>query len=295
MSESKAEASAYVEVSVTVDRTLADPLCDFIIEHYSAGLVLEDEEDSHLTTMKFYLPEHDASDYRTGLAGYIKQLQPEASKPPVIDSRRVTNVDWEEQYRVAVEPIRIEPGIVIRAPWHEPTEAAQYEILLEPKMAFGTGRHETTRSCLQVIAQRFQAGWRLLDLGCGSGILSVLADKKGAGFIKAIDYDIIAVDNCRQNFQLNDVVSPHEILFGSIEKCDRDRPYDFVCVNIIRRTILEMLPRLKSLTVDGGLLLLAGLLQPDEAEVSTALDSLGLGRYSTVQDNDWFTFLVEKD
>ena len=289
------ELAAFIEVSVTIDLTLANPVCDFIIENYSSSLVLEDEENSKRTTIRFYLADDGATLNLEPLAAYVVQISPNAvSGPPVIDRKKITNVDWEEQYRVSVEPVRIEPDIVVRAPWHESSPEARYEILLESKMAFGTGRHETTRTCLKVIAQRFQKGWKFLDLGCGSGILSILADKKGAAFLKAIDYDVVAVDNCRGNFSLNNVDSPFEILFGSIEKCSQDPPYEFVCANIIKKTILEMLPQLESLTADGGLLLLAGLLQRDESEVSAQLDELGLNRFSTILDNDWLTFVIEK-
>ncbi len=295
MKKLEKEPTAFIEVSLTVDQELADPVCNFIIENYSSGLVLEDEEGSKRTTIKFCLADDDSTPDLEPLAAYVKQISPKAaSEPPVINSKKVTNVDWEEQYRVSVEPVRIEPNIVVRAPWHESSPEARYEILLEPKMAFGTGRHETTRTCLKVIAQRFRKGWRFLDLGCGSGVLSILADKKGAAFIKAIDYDVVAVDNCRGNFCLNNVEPPFDILFGSIEKCLQDPPYEFVCANIIRKTILEMLPQLESLTADGGLLLLAGLLQRDESEVCARLAELGLNRFSTILDNDWLTFVVEK-
>ncbi len=294
MKKLEKELTAFIEVSVTVDLTLADPVCDFIIENYASGLVLEDEEDSRYTTIKFYVAD-DATPDLVPLAAYVRQISSNAtSEPPVINSKKVTNVDWEEQYRVSVAPVRIEPDIVVRAPWHESSPEVRYEILLEPKMAFGTGQHETTRTCLKVIAQRFQKGWRFLDLGCGSGILSILADKKGAAFIKAIDYDVVAVDNCRGNFCLNNVEPPFDILFGSIEKCRQDSPYEFVCANIIKKTILEVLPTLESLTADGGVLLLAGLLQRDEAEVSARLAELGLNRFSTTLDNEWLTFVVEK-
>ncbi len=295
MKKLEKELTAFIEVSVTINLSLADPVCDFIIDNYASGLVLEDEEDSRCTTIRFYLADDDATPDLEPLAAYVKQISPKAaSEPPMISSKKVTNTEWEEQYRVSVVPVRIEPDIVVRAPWHESSPEARYEILLEPKMAFGTGQHETTRACLKVIAQRFQKGWRFLDLGCGSGILSILADKKGAAFIKAIDYDVVAVDNCHSNFRLNNIEAPFEVLFGSIEKCSEDTPYEFVCANIIRKTILEMLPQLESLTADGGLLLLAGLLRRDESEVSARLAELGLNKFSTVLDNEWLTFVVEK-
>lgn len=287
--------AAFVEVSVTVGHDLVEALCDIIIENFSSGMLLEDEEGSSETTIRFYLPESVPGDYQERLNDYLTQLlAPDTPKIPEIRSRRLSSVDWEQQYRNSVDSLVIEPGIGIRPPWREPTESALYDIIIEPKMAFGTGRHETTRSCLKVIAERFQPGWRFLDLGCGSGILSILADKMQSSGIKAIDHDSLAIDNCRENFQLNEVAAPFEILLGSIDQCEKDAPYEFVCANIIKETIVEMLPALKHLTSTGGVLLLAGLLARNEAEVSERLVEVGLAKFSTASDHEWLTFIVDK-
>lgn len=288
--------AAFVEVSVTVGHDLVETLCDFIIENFSSGMLLEDEEDSTETTIKFYLPESDPGDYHERLSEHLAKLfASEGAEIPEIRSRKLTSIDWEQQYCNSVVSITIEPGIVVRPPWREPTEDSKYDIVIEPKMAFGTGKHETTRSCLKVIAERFQAGSRFLDLGCGSGILSILADQMKASYIKGIDYDSIAIDNCRENFQLNNVSAANELLLGSIEQCEKDPVYEFVCANIIKETILEMLPILNKLTASGGVLLLAGLLARDEAVVTARLNEIGLNNFTTVPDNEWLTFVVDKE
>ena len=288
--------AAFIEVSVSVGHNKVETLCDFIIENFSSGLLLEDEEGSSETTIKFYLSESSPDDYQQRLNGFLKQLYlSEASMTPEVRSRKLTSIDWEQQYCNSVESSIIEPGLVIRPPWREPVEGALYDIVIEPKMAFGTGRHETTRSCLKVIAERFQSGSRFIDLGCGSGILSILADRMKASYIKGVDYDSVAIDNCRENFLLNNVTTTNDLLLGSLEQCEKDAPYDFVCVNIIWETIVEMLPQLCKLTKDGGILLLSGLLARDEDLVKARLTEVGLTSYSTVPDNEWLTFIVDKD
>lgn len=288
--------AAFVEVSVTVGHDLVETLCDFIIENFSSGMLLEDEEDSTETTIKFYLPESDPGDYHERLSEHLAKLfAPDGAEIPEIRSRKLTSIDWEKQYCNSVVSITIEPGIVVRPPWREPTEDSKYDIVIEPKMAFGTGKHETTRSCLKIIAERFQAGSRFLDLGCGSGILSILADQMKASYIKGIDYDSIAIDNCGENFQLNNVTAVNDLLLGSIEQCEKDPVYEFVCANIIKETILEMLPTLNKLTASGGVLLLAGLLARDEAVVTARLNEIGLTNFTTVPDNEWLTFVVDKE
>jgi len=154
-------------------------------------------------------------------------------------------------------------------------------------MAFGTGTHATTRSSLGIIRRNFKSGMRFLDMGCGSGILSILADQMGASYIKAIDYDLAAIANCRENFEINQVSTAHDVVAGSIEKCEQD-------ANIIRSTILTMLGSLLRLTVDGGWLVLSGLLDKDEDAVAGALREHGQDDFSITRDENWLTYSVRK-
>ncbi|HPI33495.1 MAG TPA: 50S ribosomal protein L11 methyltransferase, partial [candidate division Zixibacteria bacterium] len=224
--------------------------------------------------------------------GYVVQLLGADVDPGrLVTATEIRNRAWEEEYRRSVQPVVI-GDIVIRPPWAPAPIATPYDIVIEPKMAFGTGTHETTRSCLRIIRQHLQPGGRVLDLGCGSGILSILADKMGAGYIKAIDYDVTAIDNCRENFRRNAVAAPHDILFGSIGKCRGDRPYDLAVANIIKSTILEMLPRLVELTGRPGHLVLSGLLEQDVPEVAAGLDRLGAADRAVLPDNEWRTITI---
>jgi ribosomal protein L11 methyltransferase len=286
---------AYTEAKVEVPRLLADVVCNFIIENISSGLVLEEEEDTLITEITFYIPQDDKKNWRSLLTGYLSHLvNGSGAVVPSIRERLIENVEWEEQYRQSVKPVFISEDIVIRPPWHAAEPGVKYDIVIEPKMAFGTGRHETTRSCLKIVRERFKSGMRFLDVGCGSGVLSILADKMGASFIKAIDNDPTAVGNCRENFKANRVFTPSEIMLGSIEKGRGDLPYDFICANIIKSTILSMLSDLAILTADKGILVLSGLLDRDEGEVSACLDQAGLTTFSILRDNEWLTYAVVK-
>ncbi len=286
----------YIEARLEVPQELADAVCNFIIENICSGLVLEEEEGSKSTGISFYVATGDDRDYQQKLTGYLQQLAAEGlQEAPEIRTRTIRKAEWEEQYRQSVQPVRICDDVVVRPPWFEPMDGTTYDIIIEPRMAFGTGQHESTRSCLSAIRQHFRKGWSVLDLGCGSGILSILADQIGATNITAIDYDLLAVDNCRENFLVNQVKAPFEIMHGSIEKCDGTGPFDFVCANIIRDTIVEMLPRLVQLTASDGVLVLSGILDRYETEIGGLLKSNGIKRFELIHDNEWLTFIGFRD
>lgn len=292
------ESQDFIEASLDVPSEITDAMCNFIIENITGGLLLEEEEDSVTTTVKFYVPENDDKNFRSKIDFYIKSLEelyPDKDIDIVLKEKTIQNVEWEDSYKESVKPIIIDKAICIRPPWEEENSQVEYDIEIEPKMAFGTGTHETTRGCLRAIKNNFKNGMSFVDIGCGSGVLSILADKMGASYIKAIDYDPISVSNTIENFEINKVTAENEVLHGSIEQCDSDKPYDFVCANIIKVTILSMIPRLVELTKqNGGILVLSGLLDIDEPDIIETLLKFRLNRYKILSENEWRTFIIKR-
>lgn len=291
------DSNNFIEATLYVPRIVSDAVCNFIIENISGGLIVEDEEDGADIGIKFYVPEKDNGGYKQKLKFYINSLQdihPDLEFDIDIKERTIENIEWEEAYKESLKPVVVADDIVVRPPWDDPPPEMKYDIIIEPKMAFGTGTHETTRGCLKAIRENFEPANRFLDLGCGSGVLSVLASQMRASYIKAIDYDPISVDNSHENFLINKVTVSHDILLGSIDLCLNDQPYDFVCANIIKVTILEMIDELDSLTRKGGVLVLSGLLDIDEDEIITQLERLALTDFSILKDNEWRTFIIYK-
>ena len=287
------EEKSLAELRVELPQCHVDAVCDFIVENISNGLVLEDEDDNGSTTVIFYVDPIDVNKHKSSLVSYLEGLKGnEMPVVPEITGRTIASLAWEEEYRKSVVPVNVFEDITVVPPWYTEPQVSRYQILIEPRMAFGTGKHETTRSCLTIMRHSFKADMRFLDFGCGSGILSILADKMGASYIKAVDYDVTAVENCNENFQINKVTAPHDIVFGSIEKCHGDQPYEFVCTNIIKSTILEMLDELVSLTTIPGILLLSGLLDRDTDEIIAALEKRGLTKIDIHPDNEWRSFII---
>ncbi len=290
-----AKPPGYVEARLEVPRLQSDAVCNFITENFCVGLVLEEDEHSDRTRIIFYVPIGGRPGWKARLQRYLAHLPDGApAAVPAIQERLIDNVEWVEQYRRSVEPVLVGGDVVIRCPWHPPPPPGTYDVIIEPRMAFGTGTHETTRSCLKIVRERFRPGTRFLDVGCGSGVLSILAAKMKAAFVKAVDSDATAVDNCRENFAVNRVECPAEVLVGSLELCRGDPPYGFVCANIIKKTILALLPDLKALTAGDGIMVLSGLLEEDAVDVSSGLIRLGLAGFEVHRDNEWLTFTVRR-
>jgi ribosomal protein L11 methyltransferase len=283
----------YIEARIEVPNGLVEIVCDFIIEHIASGIVLEEEEDAPRTGIIFYVPD-DNTTFRSELEAFLAgQRETTSNEVPEIKQKQVDSADWLDKYRESIELVRIAEDLIVRPVWIEATDD-RFQLILEPKMAFGTGSHATTRSCLRVIRERFRSGMRFLDMGCGSGVLSLLADQMGATYIKAVDYDLAAVANCRENFEINRVNAKHEIIAGSIEKCRGDEPYAFVSANIIRSTILAMLDDLLTVTQPGGVLVLSGLLEIDDAPVLEALAEREQHEVEVIKDEQWYTLVVRK-
>lgn len=284
-----------LEVCITIDRTLSDIVCDYIIENLSSGLVIEEEDGSWQAGIKLYMPVETDPERLSRLQAYVDDIcQREHLARAEIKHKIIKNVAWEEQYRRSVTAVDLPGGIHVRPPWLPADNKARYDIVIEPAMAFGTGRHETTRGCLKVIGEKFEKGMSFLDVGCGSGILSILADLKGASEIVAVDYDELATDNTRKNFVVNNVACEFSVEQSSLEEFEVKHSFDFVCANIIRETIVKNIARLLDFTSRGGILALSGLLKNDENEVVAALAAKGQSDLHTVEDGEWLTIWLKR-
>ncbi len=182
----------------------------------------------------------------------------------VVGVRPVAQQDWVRLTQSQFDPVEITPSFWIVPTWHEPPAAAKEIIRLDPGLAFGTGTHPTTRMCLRWIANHVQSGWRVLDYGCGSGILAIGAARFGAGPLVAVDIDPAAVESTRLNAEANGVelrTGPPDAVEGA---------FDLVVANILASPLKVLAPLLCQRVRPGGRLLLAGILSRQEQELRDA-------------------------
>jgi ribosomal protein L11 methyltransferase len=182
----------------------------------------------------------------------------------VISVEAVPDQDWVRLTQSQFAPVEITPEFWIVPTWHEPPSQARKIIRLDPGLAFGTGTHPTTRMCLRWIAKHDLKGQRVLDYGCGSGILAIGAAKFGADQIDAVDIDVAAVTSTALNAQANEVslnAGLPELAQGT---------YDTVLANILATPLKVLAPLLCSHLQVGGRLVLAGILERQEEELIQA-------------------------
>ena len=201
--------------------------------------------------------------------------------------KRNWNAEWESEY----EPIDVASQVRVRASFHELDRYAgaarfRYDIVINPKMSFGTGHHETTAMMLEQQLGLDFAGKTVLDVGCGTGILAILAAKMGARAVLAFDIEEWAVENARENAELNNC--PQITVFqGTIADVNPAERYDVILANINRNVLLAEIPIYVSHLQPTGHLLVSGFYEADAPDVTGRAVEVGLTLQKTLVKNQW--------
>ncbi len=294
--------SAWIEVALSVDGEAAEAVTELLQRFGHQGVAVEQEgippdkldEDQipppeHLTVRAYFPDDERANETKLQLEtalGHMSLMYP----MPTPVYRLVADEDWAEAWKIHYHPIRIGQRLFIRPRWVEmETAPGDLVISLDPGMAFGTGTHPTTQLCLEGLEALVQPGISALDLGCGSGILSIAAALLGARQVLALDIDPIAVQATQENAAENGVATQVITQQGSLETIlGSARRFDLVVVNILARTIIQMCDQhLGEVIRPGGLGIFSGIIADQADDVEAALRKTGLEPYTRRQQGDW--------
>lgn len=205
----------------------------------------------------------------------------------------VPDADWATAWRVHFKPVFPTPRMVVCPPWDvQLAPAGGFSMVIDPQMGFGTGHHETTRLALMGLERCVRSGDRVLDVGTGSGILSIAAIKLGAAFVAAVDTDKPAVDNARDNLVKNGVADRVEVRLGSVDAAPG--VFDVVAANIISGILVPMLPDLVARLAGSGQMVLGGVLTRERDAFLKALSDVGLVVKDEMADGEWLCVIAEK-
>mgnify|MGYP000859259433 FL=1 len=255
------------------------------VEEDGERFIIRDEED--LQNLKFAFEE-----FKKALARSLNldaDLQIEISKKP--------NIDWIEQYKKGVAPVAV-GKFYVRPSWCERLQdRALIDLLIDPALAFGSGHHESTNMCLALLSELAHAGMSALDVGCGSGILSIAMKKLGAK-VSACDTDEQAVTATQQNAEKNGV-QIDKIWLGSVSNLNEQgssaaaQPqFDLIVANIIADVILILSADLKKALKPGGKLVLSGILEKYKDRIEQAFSDLNFVQMK--KQNEWLSFVYER-
>lgn len=200
------------------------------------------------------------------------------------------NEEWEKNY---FKPIRIEDKCIIQASFHEPEKGFDYRIIIDPKMAFGTGNHETTYLMISEMLQLDLSGKSLLDMGCGTAVLAILAKLKGANRVTAIDIDEWAYENAIENIHLNQA-EEIEVALGGAELIQNYASFDIIFANINRNILLNDIQYYAAKLKQGGLLFLSGFYKNDMPAIKEECNRQKLSMISYTAKNNWVAVKVKK-
>ncbi len=199
------------------------------------------------------------------------------------------NEVWEKNY---FKPLLIGNRCLVRAPFHTEYEPAEFELVIEPKMAFGTGNHETTTLVAEQILNMNLAGKTVLDMGCGTGILGMLASLKGAKSVTAIDIDTWSFESTVENARLNNILNL-EAKLGDASLLGKET-FEIIFANIHKNVIVNDLPVYESVLQSGGKLYLSGFYTHDMPDVKAKAESLGLIETGFQEKNNWVVYAFRK-
>ena len=260
------------------------------VEERGERFIIRDEED--LQNLKFAFEE-----FKKALARSLNldaDLQIEISKKQ--------NKDWLDEYKKGVAPVAV-GKFYVRPSWCERSQdPALIDLLIDPALAFGSGHHESTNMCLALLSELTRAGMSALDVGCGSGILSIAMKKLGAK-ISACDTDEQAVVATQQNAEKNGV-QIDKIWLGSVSNLDeqasglseralcKDAQFDLVVANIIADVILILSADLKKALKPGGKLVLSGILEKYKDRIEQVFSDLNFVQMK--KQNEWLSFVYER-
>jgi len=194
--------------------------------------------------------------------------------------------NWNEVWESNFEPIEIKDQIFVRATFHQPQPEFPYEIVIDPKMAFGTGHHQTTSMMLELMLENNFENKKVLDMGCGTGILAIMASKLKGAIITAIDYDPVCYESTIENAQLNHIDNIIAIC-GSKEAIP-DEECDIILANINRNILLDQIERYVEVLKNNGEIYFSGFYEtPDLAIIVEAASNYGLKYINHKMNKDW--------
>ena len=295
----------WLVLSVRAPAEFVEPLSQIFYRYGQGGVVTEQEgsfnpdEGESLpsdtwVTIKTYVPLNSTTEDRRNRIDVGVRLVSHVSNISVLCERVVEQEEWENAWKDYFTVLHIGHRTVICPSWQQYSpDKNDIFISLDPGMAFGTGHHPTTKMCLEIIETSIKPGMDIVDVGCGSGILSIASAKLGARSIIGLDIDPIAVKVAKQNIRDNNVASIVRIIEGSLPHNDvADNASHVTLVNISAKVASDLATELKRLTTSAGRIVASGIFEAHEEQVYQSMVNEGMSLDERFSEGDWITLVL---
>lgn len=298
----------WLQISLEVDPELAEAVAELFSRDTPGNIAIEathihavEEEDHPVSPLRVsaFIPidEHLESIKHRIEQGLWHLGQIQTLPKPIF--RTLHEEDWANSWRTHHRPLSIGKKFMILPPWISPSTGDRLPVILNPGMAFGTGTHPTTQLCLQAIETHLRAGQRVVDLGCGSGVLSIAAARLGASEVLAFDVDPEAVQVTEENIRLNHMLDRIQVKRGSLEDILREIRQDFIgpdllVANILASTLLRMIKQgLHHAVRREGIAILSGILEDQLEPVLETAQAHCFQLVRILEQEDWRAIVLE--
>ena len=313
----------WLELKIDTAPAGIDPVTEMLTEHGVTGVIIDDQRDfqdfmahnqaywdyvdenlvkekENLCRVTFYV-ENSPAGYGTIAAirmdmHAMKQKHPEYA-PLLLTMENVKDEDWENNWKQFYKPMEIGERLLVIPAWEKAEAKGRVTLTLNPGLTFGTGSHATTRLCLTALEKHVRGGETVLDLGCGSGILSIAALLLGADRAVACDIDEKCMDVAYENAALNGVgrdrytVRWGDVVTDRALRRELGGPYDVVVANIVADVIKALASTVRPLVREGGIFLCSGIIDDRAEEVAQCLRDNGWTIAETRSSEGWFSYL----
>ncbi|GAA3614159.1 50S ribosomal protein L11 methyltransferase [Secundilactobacillus similis DSM 23365 = JCM 2765] len=312
----------WTELAVQTTSEAVEAVTNILMEHGASGVQIDDEKDfeklqnmdwsqmgeivnvdeiPHVesgATITAYFP---ATVFVPEIVPAIQQAVAGLSKfgldagPAKVTTAAVDDTDWSTAWQKYYHPVQVTRFLTVVPSWedYQPQSADERILRLDPGQAFGTGTHPTTKLCLQALETVIRGGESMIDVGTGSGVLSIAAKQLGVDTIRAYDLDQVAVDSAKKNLDLNPIaadvqVAPNNLLNGITEGAD------VIVANILAEVIIPLIPQAWALLPVHGYFLTSGIIKEKAPEIIAAQKAAGFKILQTLTMGDWYGVIAQK-